>query len=100
MNWMVLPNQVCLIVKLYNNRPGLLPDSNDRNIFLSSTPSKRGSRRILHPVSPDIPISDGTFCPSGNKRFIPDGLLNKNILSGKSTSFPDGLLNYHSISEM
>lgn len=28
MNWMVLPNQVCLIVKLYNNRPGLLPDSN------------------------------------------------------------------------
>ena len=71
-----------------------------RNIFLSSTPSKRGSRRILHPVSPDIPISDGTFCPSGNKRFIPDGLLNKNILSGKSTSFPDGLLNYHSISEM
>ena len=32
-----------------------------RNIFLSSTPSKRGSRRILHPVSPDIPISDGTF---------------------------------------
>ena len=71
-----------------------------RNIFLSSTPSKRGSRRILHPVSPDIPISDGTFCLSGNKRFIPDGLLNKNILSGKSTSFPDGLLNYHSISEM
>ena len=30
MNWMVLPNQVCLIVKLYNNRPGLLPDSNDK----------------------------------------------------------------------
>ena len=29
MNWMVLPNQVCLIVKLYNNRPELLPDSND-----------------------------------------------------------------------
>ena len=28
MNWMVLPNQVCLIVKLYNNRPELLPDSN------------------------------------------------------------------------
>ena len=27
MNWMVLPNQVCLIVKLYN-RPELLPDSN------------------------------------------------------------------------
>lgn len=30
MNWMVLPNQVCLIVKLYNNRPGLLPDSNEQ----------------------------------------------------------------------
>ena len=29
MNWMVLPNQVCLIVKLYNNRPELLPDSNE-----------------------------------------------------------------------
>ena len=28
MNWMVLPNQVCLIFKLYNNRPELLPDSN------------------------------------------------------------------------
>ena len=28
MNWMVLPNQVCLIVKLYNNRPEFLPDSN------------------------------------------------------------------------
>ena len=26
---MILPNQVCLIVKLYNNRPELLPDSND-----------------------------------------------------------------------
>ena len=29
MNWMVLPNQVCLIVKFYNNRPELLPDSNE-----------------------------------------------------------------------
>ena len=29
MNLLVLPNQVCLIVKLYNNRPELLPDSND-----------------------------------------------------------------------
>ena len=32
MNWMVLPNQVCLIVKFYNNRPELLPDSNDLKI--------------------------------------------------------------------
>lgn len=37
--------------------------------------------------------------PSGNKRFIPDGLLNVSILSGKSAIFPDGLLNYHWISE-
>lgn len=29
MNLMIQPNQICLIVKLYNNRPGLLPDSND-----------------------------------------------------------------------
>lgn len=28
MNWMVLPNQLYLIVKLYINRPELLPDSN------------------------------------------------------------------------
>lgn len=28
MNWMVLPNQLYLIVKLYNNRPEFLPDSN------------------------------------------------------------------------
>ena len=28
MNWMVLPNNVCLIIKLYNKRPELLPDSN------------------------------------------------------------------------
>ena len=35
MNWMVLPNQVCLIVKFYNNRPELLPDSNaNRNLKL------------------------------------------------------------------
>ena len=30
MNLMIQPNQICLIVKLYNNRPELLPDSNDR----------------------------------------------------------------------
>lgn len=28
MNLMIQPNQICLIVKLYNNRPELLPDSN------------------------------------------------------------------------
>ena len=30
MNLMIQPNQICLIVKLYNNRPELLPDSNDQ----------------------------------------------------------------------
>ena len=29
MNLMIQPNQICLIVKLYNYRPELLPDSND-----------------------------------------------------------------------
>lgn len=29
MNLLIQPNQICLIVKLYNNRPELLPDSND-----------------------------------------------------------------------
>ena len=29
MNLMIQPNQICLIVKLYNNRPKLLPDSNE-----------------------------------------------------------------------
>ncbi len=29
MNLMIKPNQICLIVKLYNNRPELLPDSNE-----------------------------------------------------------------------
>lgn len=28
MNLMIQPNQICLIVKLYNNRPEFLPDSN------------------------------------------------------------------------
>ena len=29
MNLMTQPNQICLIVKLYNNRPEHLPDRND-----------------------------------------------------------------------
>lgn len=29
MNLLIQPNQICLIVKLYNNRPELLPDSNE-----------------------------------------------------------------------
>ena len=29
MNLMIQPNQICLIVKLYNNCLELLPDSND-----------------------------------------------------------------------
>lgn len=31
MTLMIQPNQICLIVKLYNIRPELLPDSNDAN---------------------------------------------------------------------
>lgn len=33
MNLMVLPNQLYLIVKLYNNRPELLPDTHDLEIL-------------------------------------------------------------------
>ena len=54
MNWMVLPNQVCLIVKLYNNRPELLPDSNDSVHFAlisaQSIPLQRPSKRTSFPV--------------------------------------------------
>ena len=32
MNLMIQPNQICLIVKLYNNRPKLLPDSNEETL--------------------------------------------------------------------
>lgn len=32
MNLMIQPNQICLIVKLYNNRPELLPDSNEAHM--------------------------------------------------------------------
>ena len=32
MNLLIQPNQICLIVKLYNNRPELLPDSNVLNL--------------------------------------------------------------------
>lgn len=28
----IQPNQICLIVKLYNNRPKLLPDSNEETL--------------------------------------------------------------------
>lgn len=46
MNWMVLPNQVCLIVKLYNNRPGLLPDSN--GFFKEKTDFGKPKRCFYH----------------------------------------------------
>lgn len=32
MNLMIQPNQICLTVKLYNNRPELLPDSNEKTV--------------------------------------------------------------------
>ena len=34
MNLMIQLNQICLIVKLYNNRPKLLPDSNESLIYI------------------------------------------------------------------
>ena len=58
MNWMVLPNQVCLIVKLYNNRPELLPDSNvdmssikllnDNNFNYLYNPGENGEFKIIN----------------------------------------------------
>ena len=49
MNWMVLPNQVCLIVKLYNNRPELLPDSNEEiiKIWIYLRPQNNYYGRII-----------------------------------------------------
>ena len=40
MNLMIQPNQICLIVKLYNNRPGLLPDSNDNKTKKTIKPNR------------------------------------------------------------
>ena len=45
MNLLIQPNQICLIVKFYNNRPELLPDSNGRKnenglLFDRATASK------------------------------------------------------------
>ena len=34
MNLMIQPNQICLIVKLYNNRPELLPDNNELHCII------------------------------------------------------------------
>lgn len=55
MNLMIQPNQICLIVKLYNNRPELLPDSNDLFLLLFNlfcaihwTPIVLISRKIFH----------------------------------------------------
>ena len=48
MNWMVLPNQLYLIVKLYNNRPEFLPDSNDYKLqkyFFLSVNTKAGQTK-------------------------------------------------------
>ena len=35
MNLMIQPNQICLIVKLHNNRPELLPDSNEEIYYIN-----------------------------------------------------------------
>ena len=49
MNLMIQPNQICLIVKLYNNRPELLPDSNGKmfkktNIFVGNKTTKNETK--------------------------------------------------------
>lgn len=45
MNLMIQPNQICLIVKLYNNRPELLPDSNVGKIRINIIPEKSQAGR-------------------------------------------------------
>ena len=45
MNLMIQPNQICLIVKLYNNRPELLPDSNDKQQVI---------KKIMLPLTQNI----------------------------------------------
>ena len=71
MNWMVLPNQVCLIVKFYNNRPELLPDSNGM-ISINSVTVSYGGFTLLSDINFNISEQDKI------------GLVGKNG-AGKST---------------
>lgn len=52
MNLMIQPNQICLIVKLYNNRPELLPDSNAEKyvskIYKSGQPHQNVNNLIIN----------------------------------------------------
>ena len=46
MNWMVLPNRLYLIVKLYINRPELLPDTHVANLLSGSKEEMNESRKL------------------------------------------------------
>ena len=64
MNLMIQPNQICLIVKLYNNRPELLPDSNDfKQEILIMRASFEYSCRSLE-------LSSGCFCSVQGKDIL------------------------------
>lgn len=64
---MIQPNQICLIVKLYNNRPELLPDSNDYG--------KQFPKRIIIPSGVRIfkgfssKCLDGTNCAGSSDYY-------------------------------
>ena len=53
MNLMIQPNQICLIVKLYNNRPELLPDRNENRYIMVN------NKRVLV-------VSNNCFSPSNS----------------------------------
>ena len=56
MNLMVLPNQLYLIVKLYNNRPELLPDTHEPSLQVQfsdafqSVTAKRAIKQKLRSI--------------------------------------------------
>ena len=47
MNLMVQPNRLCLIVKLYINRPELLPDTHDICVFSKKTTIMKILRTLI-----------------------------------------------------
>ena len=54
---MVLPNQVCLIVKFYNNRPELLPDSNGFVLDFKIVPLAKTGVLMPGAVSPEAIVN-------------------------------------------
>ena len=51
MNLMIQPNQICLIVKLYNNRPKLLPDSNELIFIILAEKSTLENLHFIQPAA-------------------------------------------------